>query len=97
VTGSFTFHCLKDGKVASIFSIYTDGRLQLNYGWLRNQVSQDLIEEFHHSIHNIPSLSKVSSDFSKWPSAKIADTFVNRPDAVQKFKEAVIALRDKVR
>jgi hypothetical protein len=31
---SFTFHYLKEGKPISVFTIYTDGRLVLNYGWL---------------------------------------------------------------
>jgi len=31
-TGSITFHYLKDEKTISVFTIYTNGRLSLNYG-----------------------------------------------------------------
>jgi len=96
-TGSFTFHYLKDGRTVSVFSVYTKGNLTLNYGWLAAQVSKDVLEEFHRSIRSIPSFSRVPADFSKWPSIKIAEAFVNQPAALQSFKEAVIALRDKVR
>jgi hypothetical protein len=66
--GSFTLHFLKDGKTASIFSIYTNGYLSLNYGWLSTQVTRQVIQEFHNSIHKIPSFRKIPTDFSKWPS-----------------------------
>jgi len=94
--GTFTFHYLKDGKTVSVFTVDTDGYLQLNYGWLANQVETHILEEFHQSIHNIPTLRGMSTT-SKWPYVKIVDVFLNQPDATDKFKETVTKLGDKVR
>jgi hypothetical protein len=93
-TGSFTFHYLRDGKTVSVFSIYTNGNLFLNYGGLK--VKRDLIQEFHNSIHNIPSFRNIPADFSKWPSIGIADAFLKHADALEQFKAAVKALGDRV-
>ena len=95
-TGTFTFHYLKDGKTVSVFTVDTDGYLQLNYGWLANQVETPILEQFQQSIHNIPTLRGMSTT-SKWPYVKIVDAFLNQPDATEMFKEAVRKLRDLVR
>ncbi len=95
-TGSITFHYLKDGKTISVFTIYTNGRLSLNYGWLSTQVDKTTMEEFHRLVHEIPSFSRISADFSKWPSIKLAEAFIDQ-ESVEKFKKAVLWLRDKIR
>ena len=95
-TGSFTFHYLKDGKTVSVFSIYTSGYLCLNYGWLSTQVTREVIQGFHNSIHDIPSFRDVPADFSKWHSVEIADVFLKKAEALERFKAAVKALGDQV-
>ena len=95
-TGSITFHYLKDGKTISVFTIYTNGRLSLNYGWLSTQIDKETTEEFHKLIHEIPSFVRIPANFSKWPSIRIADAFVDQ-DSVNRFKEAVIWLGDRIR
>jgi len=94
--GSFTFHYLKDGKTVSVFSIYTNGNLYLNYGMFSTKVKQDVVQEFHTSIHKIPSFRNIPADFSTWHSIAIADAFLKQPDAVEQFKTAVMVLGDKV-
>jgi len=94
--GSFTFHYLKEDKTISIFSIYTNGRLILNYGWLSKQVNKTTMEGFHRRIHEIPPLSYISSDFTKWPSVKILAVF-NDPKNLEKFKQAVTWLNDAIK
>ena len=95
-TGSITFHYLKDGKTISVFTIYTNGRISLNYGWLSTQIDKETMEEFHKLIQEIPSFGRIPADFSKWPSIKIADAFVDQ-DSINKFKEAVLWLGDRIR
>lgn len=90
--GSFTFHYLRNGKTVSVFSVYTNGTLTLNYGWLSTEVEKDLIEGFHEAIHRIPQLSKIPADFTKWPTVKVSDVFAGQPEALRAFKEAVKAL-----
>jgi len=95
-TGSITFHYLKDGKTISVFTIYTNGRLSLNYGWLSTQIDKTTMEEFHRLVHEMPSFSRISADFSKWPSIKLAEAFIDQ-ESVEKFKKAVLWLRDRIR
>ncbi|MFQ5882100.1 MAG: hypothetical protein ACE5I9_06465 [Candidatus Methylomirabilales bacterium] len=94
-TGSFTFHYLREGKTISVFTIYTNGKLQLNYGWLSQQISPDVLEQFHHRISEIPAFRRIPADFSKWPNLRIADAF-GGPEEIQEFRQTVEWLRDKV-
>lgn len=94
-TGSFTFQYLRDGKPISVFTIYTNGKLQLNYGWLSTQISTDVVEQFHRRISEIPSFSRIPNDFSKWPNLAIADAF-RGPEDIDRFKQAVEWLRDEI-
>ncbi|MEM2777061.1 MAG: hypothetical protein QXU83_07345 [Candidatus Bathyarchaeia archaeon] len=92
--GSITFHYLKDGKTISVFTIYTDGKLMINYGWMKNQVPEEILKEFHKKIHEISTLSHIPADFSKWPTVKInalLDT-----ENLKKFKEAILMLKTKI-
>jgi len=93
-TGSFTFHYLREGKTISVFTISTNGRLMLNYGWLSTQVDRETLEEFHRRIQEIPTFKEIPADFSKWPAIKITDAF---RDDVERFKQAVQWLGEKVR
>ena len=94
-TGSITFHYLKDGKTMSVFTIYTNGRLSLNYGWLSTQIDRKTMEEFHKLIHEISSFERIPADFSKWPTIKVADAFINQEN-IEKFKETVLWLRSRI-
>lgn len=92
-TGSFTFHYLRDGETLSVFSIYTSGNLRLNYGWLSDHVSQAVVEAFHGRIHEMPTLSHIPADFSKWPSTRLAEAFRD-PEDIERFKKIVRWLGD---
>jgi len=94
-TGSFTFHYLREGKTISVFTIFTNGKLQLNYGWLSEQISTGVLEQFHHRISEIPTFRRIPADFSKWPNLEIVDAF-RGPGEIQEFKQAVEWLGDKV-
>lgn len=94
-TGSFTFHYLKEGKTISVFSIYTNGKFTLNYGWLSPHIDQEIMKEFHRKIQEIPAFRKIPPDFSKWPSIKVVDAFKDSED-IEKFKKAVQWLQDKL-
>lgn len=94
-TGSFTFHYLKQGKTISVFTVYTNGKLTLNYGWLSGQITQEALQQFHQRISEIPTFRRIPADFSKWPALRIADAFKGLEE-IQKFKQAVEWLRDKV-
>lgn len=95
-TGSFTFRYFRHGKPASVFSIYTNGQLWLDYGMLLPKIGQEIISEFHALIHGIPSFGDIPPDFSKWHNIELADAFLNQPNALEQFKAAVEALGRRV-
>jgi hypothetical protein len=94
--GSFTFHYLKEGKTVSIFSVFTNGKFSLNYGWLASakHFKKETLEGFHKLIHEIPSLKQIPDDFSKWPTVSV-DTLKN-PEHLEKFKEAVLWVKTQI-
>jgi hypothetical protein len=95
-TGSFTFHYLKDGKTISIFTIYTNGKLTLNYGWLVKPLQKETLEGFHNAIHEIPTFRQVPSDFAnKWPAVKL--DAIKNPEYLEKFKGAVLWVRTQIK
>lgn len=95
-TGSFTFHYLMEGKTISVFTIYTNGRLVLNYGWLSRKIDKETMEDFDERIHEIPTFSRIPHDFSKWPTIKVIDAFGD-PENIDRFKIVVKWLRDKLK
>jgi len=95
-TGSFTFHYLKDGKTISIFSIYTNGKLRLNYGWLVETLQKGTLDRFHSQIHEIPPFRQIPSDFdNKFPYVKV-DALKN-PEYLEKFKNVVLWVKTQIR
>lgn len=94
-TGSFTFHVLKDGKTVSIFTLLSDGRLQLNFGWLRGTVPDGVLDLFRDSLHTIPSLKdlRVKEDFNQWPAVRLAKALPNE-EALRAFERIVIEVKD---
>jgi len=94
-TGSFTFHYLREGRTVSVFTIYTNGKLMLNYGWLSDQVDRTIVEEFHRRIHEMPTLRHIPGDLSKWPTTEVADAFKD-PEAIEQFKQIVQWLGEEV-
>jgi hypothetical protein len=92
VTGSFTFHYHLDGRTVSVFSIYTNGQMIVNFGYLSTILDQSTIMTFHRALTAIPTLKHLPVDFKKFPMVKIEDVFVAQPEYVSQFKNAVEGL-----
>lgn len=88
VTGSFTFHCLKEGRVVSIFSVYTDGKLWLNFGYLRNVVPDEAIREFHTSLLKIEPFRRLPANYGGFPSVPLRDV-AGQAGALDQFRQEV--------
>ena len=93
--GSFTYHYLRDGVTYSVFTIYTYNRLSLNYGWLSPKVSEDVMNEFHSKIQEIPTFSHIARDFTKWPTVKVEEAF-SEDEYLENFKNIVTWLQDRI-
>ena len=95
--GSFTFHFLLGEKAFSIFTVFTDGTLQLNYGWLIRVLDQNIVNEFHQSILQISSLAQIPGDFNRWPYLKIQDAFIGHSDYFEQFKQSVVEFGKRIK
>ncbi|MDP3062855.1 MAG: hypothetical protein Q8O40_06560 [Chloroflexota bacterium] len=93
--GSFTFHYVKGGRTISVFSVYTEGKLYLNYGWLVNQIPPDLLKEFHTRLTAISAFRNVPEDFKKWPGVGFKTLFNN--EDFELFKSTVQWLGDRLK
>lgn len=91
ITGSFNFYL--EGFSASIFCIWTDGSFQVNYSGFLKNVGEEITREFH-KMHGLPlprdAYSKPLNASPYWLTLKISDTLVGKPEAVEKFKNAII-------
>lgn len=88
-TGSFTFHYEANGRNVSVFSVYTTGKLMLNFGYLLTQVDEAAVQKFHQIITAIPGFGKLPEELNKWPIVGIEEVFLNKPEVLAKFKAAV--------
>jgi hypothetical protein len=95
VTGSFNFHYLKNDKTISVFTIYTNGTLTINYGYLSGRVEQDVLEQFHERLTRIPGFRRIRANFSKYPSIEITDAF-GSVNETEEFKKEVLWLKSKI-
>jgi hypothetical protein len=94
--GSFSFHCHRDGKLYSVFSVLTDGQLWINYNSLSAKLPEEALHQFHNSLHEIPGFRHIPADFAKWPVVWIENALVGQPEAVAQFKIAVAGLVEQI-
>jgi hypothetical protein len=96
-TGSFTFHVLNEGRAFSVFSVFSDGRIQFNFGWLRDKVAPEVLARYRDGLKAIPTLRSlaVREDFNNWPKVRISKAFVE-DSQLQAFKDLVVETRDRV-
>jgi RecB family endonuclease NucS len=87
--GSFTFHYLQNGSTYSMFSIYTNGALTLNFGHLTSVLSRQAIREFREEISTIPQFEFLSSDSRSFPTIRVKDALMNQPETLRRFKLAI--------
>lgn len=94
--GSFTFHVLKEAQTISFFTVFSDGKLQLNFGWLRERIPDHLLVQYRDSLRAIPSLKDLSvkDDFNQWPVVKVSRAFP-KEEYLKAFEELVVKIRDE--
>ena len=96
-TGSFTFHFQNRNKTFSLFSVYSDSNLAINFGWLKDNTPHEVIADYWRRLQEIKGLRSlhVKDDFKCWPSMKVAEAFRSGDD-LEKFKEIVLNFRDQI-
>ncbi|MEM4605886.1 MAG: hypothetical protein QW103_02545 [Candidatus Pacearchaeota archaeon] len=77
-------------SVRSLYSVYTDGSLQINFGWLRdNEHTKIIKEKFGNNLMKIKSFS-IPKDFSdKWISIPIEKWYLYVNDFIRIVEEII--------
>ncbi len=94
--GSFTFQYLSEGKAISVFNLFSNGKIFLNFGWLFPQVGEEVFQSYFQRLKGIQGFSDIKEDY-KWPRFVIADVFVNNPEVLNAFKETIIKLGEDIK
>lgn len=63
-TGSVTLHFLKGGRTIAPFTLYKDGHLSINFGYLFGALSQDTLEQFYAKLMKIPAMNHFHKVFT---------------------------------
>ncbi len=95
--GSFTFNYLVNGKRVSVFTVYTNGSLVLNYGAMGKAVEATVVNEFRLQIEAISSFRQMSVAQADSPSIKVGQALVEKQGAIDEFEQAVLALGKRIK
>jgi hypothetical protein len=77
---------------SSVFSVWTDGRLSIDYGGFSGYLDGDRVVEFHHTIKSIEGFRDVPDDYTKYPSKMISQALADQPEAMATLKDALHTL-----
>jgi hypothetical protein len=96
--GSFSFHIIKEEKTYSFFTVFSDGKIQFNFGWLLRRIPEDLLIQYRNGLQLISSLKDINikDNFNTWPSVRVSRAFSSE-EHLNIFKNLIIKLRDQVR
>ena len=95
--GSFTFAFLRDGQRLSVFTVFTDGILCVNYEFMTKRIPKDVIAGFSTVLRSIPAFRSFPKDVTTFWSLNIAEAFVADDDSLSGFKRAVVALGERTK
>jgi len=57
-------HFLKGGGTIAPFTLFKDGRLSINFGYLFGALSQDTLEQFYTKLMEIPAMNHFNKVFA---------------------------------
>ncbi|TKJ42721.1 hypothetical protein CEE36_06465 [candidate division TA06 bacterium B3_TA06] len=93
VNGSFTFKVRSASRTPSIFSLFTNGFLYINFGYLSPVAKENDMEILRNKLNEIPGVSIEAKNFSEYyPTFKFE--LLRDESALRIFKEAVLWMRD---
>lgn len=93
-SGSFTFHYRRDGKTISVFTITSQGRLVLNYGYLSDRITKTQLETFHNNLVKVQPFQGIELNPKAFPSISLKELLDAGEDSIEVLKKAVLELLD---
>ena len=94
--GSFTFLKFKNETRISIFTVFSDGQMWLNFGWMWDRVASESLEFFKDTLNQISGINIPEDAISsaKFPSIEVK--VLAQRYGLQRFEEAVLSLCQKI-
>ncbi len=88
---------VKNAQTYSLFSVYSNGNLTINFGWLKSQVQSELLMSYWQALQEIKGFQHIplKEDFNYWPSVKWTDAFQAAED-MEKFQQVILGFRDQL-
>ncbi|TET22989.1 MAG: hypothetical protein E3J71_04025 [Candidatus Stahlbacteria bacterium] len=96
VSGSFTFKMETSKGNTSIFSLFTDGFIYINFNYLSFVTPNEDMETLRIKLNEIPGVDIEAKDFAHFFGTFKLEVLRDEP-ALKTFKEAVLWMRDKIR
>jgi hypothetical protein len=90
--GSYTFLFEKNGKTGSVFSIYTNGALTINFGYMEEIFSENDIASFRQELSTISAFGNILTSRNYYYTVKIASVFPKQEN-MEHFQEIVLGLK----
>jgi hypothetical protein len=94
-SGSFTFILFRNNTTGSVFSVYSNGDLSINLGYMEKIYDSEEIEAFRNKISNIPSLSEITN--AKYYFTLKSVVAFSNPEYLEQFEYEVLNLKNAIK
>ena len=90
--GSYTFHYRRDGKTISVFTITSQGKLVLNFGYLSERITKTQLETFHNNLVKVKPFQGIELNPKAFPSISLKELLDAGKESIETLKKAVLEL-----
>ena len=94
-TASFTFHFREGSRAISVFTMYADGRMTVNYEYLSKTVDVEQLQAFDHLLRRHAPFDRMPRKTTGFVSVSVKDMVLAGEASVAHLKDSVLSLRPK--
>ena len=93
--GSVTFYCKKGSTRSSVFSIYSNGDLAINIGFMKNIFSPEVVQNFRDRLEKLTPFQAINTGERFYHYIKLGKD-LNQPEDLEELKQSVLTLLDEL-
>ena len=93
IRGSFTYRMKKNDKMVSIFSVFTDGKIELGKKYIRREFGVTIAEHFVDDLSQIEMFDDEQLRAKELPSVLIDDVYKKKIDQ-ELFHSVILSLKE---